>query len=625
MQIDDIVHHEVHGYGLVLGVDGYDVEVRFNRVTREVHPVKLKVVHPATAALDLLGAKRLAKTAVLWLGATDPSLRSAAANALARLTDHRNVLHVERVVKGWPDLMAVPAINALAEARLAMQMPSWAAAVEAALRAEAERKATEAEQRERDAERDAARREARLAEATDRAEREELEALAVGLEDAGIPDDLHRRLLNHARQRRGELQLDVREAEQVIGRMARAGALHPRASWCWNCKRTVRNRTHEECRHCGWLACWWCGSCEIVKDGSGEPTAICRATSWARDDLSHLADCDSRGVPILTSRPPAPEAGALASLLDAAGIVRAFHWSPARSVKSILRHGLLAPQELDDRGIGFIPHFYGSRDKAALLYGYTALSFYPKFQMMRTWSDAPVLIEVDSQALLTSGALYVPGNSAASGFTASDIRAMTGLSAMQAVVSPVSGEMAPQAEAWIPKRIPRAAIKRVLVSGSSGRDELVAGSTRTPICRRPNSASWRPRSNDGARETWRLGPLRRDIVLTVLNNNLNHPLHGLVAVDEQELVEHCRTARPDEGTYQCVDERLRRQLHPGEVDGDLGPGIEQWIYLVKSDPASGVLVLGKCTRAFDDGDVHPNLARLNRSFFALRTSSWYAL
>lgn len=474
MQVNDIVRHELHGYGLVLRVEGYDVEVRFARGKRELHPTKLKLAFLAAQAEELMRGNKLSKPTVLWLRATDPSLRSVAATGWSRITNVEHVLLVARTIESWPPVAKTRAIAALTAARLKQGMPPWAVTV-----ADATMRIEESEARE--AEREAARREASAVLAARRSERDELEELAIEFgATKDVPAAIHRRLLNHARRCRGELELDALEASQVVARMAHAALTRRRESWCWSCKQSVSTELNEQCGYCRWLACWWCGSCEVRRDDDGTPIEMCRATAWARPDISRYTDRDARGVPILTPQLPAVDADLIASLLTRAGIDRAFHWSPGRSTKSILRRGILSPQELDERGVPFVPHFYGSREKAALLWGYAALSFYPKFQMMESWSNSPAVFEVATDVLLTSGTLFVPGNSASSDFSATDLKVKTGHSAAMGLLEAEGRGPRHQAEAWIPRRVPRAAITRVFVHDQHARTELLIWLERRP-------------------------------------------------------------------------------------------------------------------------------------------------
>jgi hypothetical protein len=279
-----------------------------------------------------------------------------------------------------------------------------------------------------------------------------------------------------------------------------------RKSWCWACKRDVSTPLNDMCQYCGWLACWWCGSCEVHRDDDGNLVRMCRATAWARSEVTQQADHDARGEPILTALPPAADADVIGRLLHQAGIDRIYHWSPLRSARSILGLGILSPAELDRRDIKFVPHGYGSRDKAVLLWGYVALSFFPKFQMMRSWSETPVLYEVSPHVLLTSGALFVPGNSASVEFPADSIGLMVGAPWAEELLGGPGHAPPPQSEAWVPRRVPRAAIARVLVHDQDAQTDLLNWLRQHPEVRVPEIALLDPTSLlDGATRPGALG------------------------------------------------------------------------------------------------------------------------
>jgi hypothetical protein len=212
LQVDDIVRHEVHGYGLVLAIDGYDVEVRFSAGKAQIHPIKLDVAYPATHASDVLEREQIPSCLALWLRASDPNLRTAAAKALARPNDDALIVSVSNAIAAWPSKRRASALAALSSASVEQGLPPWADIVLGAESRVEQRLALEAEVA-------AARRQAAELAAEQWRERQELEQLVAKLSPPSeVPTDVHRRLLNLARSRRGEVQLDALEAVQAIGR-----------------------------------------------------------------------------------------------------------------------------------------------------------------------------------------------------------------------------------------------------------------------------------------------------------------------------------------------------------------------------------------------------------------------
>jgi hypothetical protein len=435
----------------------------------------------AAHASDLLKCTEPPIGSLLWLRASDATLRTTAAKRWGCAVSDKDLLIVEGAIGGWPPDVKSRAVEALSAARAERGLLPWVMSI-----GQAEARASE--EAAKDAELEAARHLASVAADAEIEELLELEELVRDLsESADIPAAVHRRLLNHARRRRGDIELDAAEAAQVTSRMARSALVRRRDSWCWSCKKNVSTPRNEECRYCGWLACWFCGSCEVHRNEDGSPRSLCRATAWARPEISGAADVDSRGIPILTPCPPAADAQAIGSVFERAGVDRAFHWSPLRSAKSVLERGVLSPLELDRVGVPFVSHFYGSHEKAELLWGYAALSLYPKYQMMGSWSSSPSLFEIATDVLFTAGTLFVPGNSAASSFLAADLRGMTGLDAVNALTDG-GGRLRPQSEAWIPRRIPRAAIRQVFVPNEAARDELLTWLDQRPDVGTPTVA-----------------------------------------------------------------------------------------------------------------------------------------
>lgn len=275
-------------------------------------------------------------------------------------------------------------------------------------------------------------------------------------------------VINDARRRRGEPTLDATELRKIRENLARRERDPTRyRNVCWNCVAAVDEGTNEHCGDCGWLVCW-CGGCRapsFVDRRTGQ-RGPCRREVWLlahrMDERSIDADKDFRGRPIFTSHKPAKDAEEVASTLRSHGIERVYHWTPLRGVSSILRRGILPRRTLAESSIAFVGHGYGGPDKEAVLFDYVSLSFAPKTWMMSEWSDDPVLLEMAPDVLLGEGTLFIPGNSASRTFSASSLKSMTGLRAAEGLFA--TGQLAAQAEAWVPSFVPRVGIRAIHVA-----------------------------------------------------------------------------------------------------------------------------------------------------------------
>lgn len=274
--------------------------------------------------------------------------------------------------------------------------------------------------------------------------------------------------INLARRRRGEPILDAAEAQKVLDNLA-ARHSDPRRyrNICWSCHAVVDAATNERCVQCSWLVCW-CGGCRApsyVDPGTGQK-GPCRQEVWLladeMGDGSIELDTDFRGSPILTSQPPAADAPYIAAELRTRGIDAVYHWTPRRSIGSILRWGILSRGTLMERAIPFVGHGYGTLEKEGLLSAYVCISFAPKPWMMQEWSESPVLLELTPEALLGDGTLFIPGNSASGTFSASSLSSMNGMPAAQGLF--LSGRVALQAEAWVRGWLPRIGIRAIHVA-----------------------------------------------------------------------------------------------------------------------------------------------------------------
>jgi hypothetical protein len=179
-------------------------------------------------------------------------------------------------------------------------------------------------------------------------------------------------------------------------------------------------------------------------------------------------DRDYRNQPILTVRPPAADAAAMAAILRGHAVSAVYHWTPMRSVDSILERGILSRAALHERGIAYVAHGYGSFAKEQALRDFACVSLETKPWMMQTWSESPVVIELHTDVLYGIGTLFIPGNSASSLWDVAQLAALTGQAALASLFH--AGRPVSQAEAWIPRLIPRVAIRSLHVP-----DEALVG------------------------------------------------------------------------------------------------------------------------------------------------------
>jgi hypothetical protein len=197
-------------------------------------------------------------------------------------------------------------------------------------------------------------------------------------------------------------------------------------------------------------------------------------------------DRDYLGHPILTAVAPEMYASEIRDLLARHSVGSVYHWSPGRSVSSIIRHGILSRAQLHRRGIrDWVQHGYGSPEKERALSGHVGVAFRVKPLMMREWSSTPVVLELEPEILVGEGTVFVPGNSAASRFPASELSTLRGAAALDRLFVREQVLADGQAEAWIKDRIPSAAIRSLHVATPDLAQRLEArlqqwiGETRT--------------------------------------------------------------------------------------------------------------------------------------------------
>lgn len=271
--------------------------------------------------------------------------------------------------------------------------------------------------------------------------------------------------INRARGRRNEPVLDEAEALKVLTNLeARATDPSRYKNVCWNCRAVVDAATNQSCGSCSWLVCW-CGACRSpgFQDSRGQ-SGPCMREAWAfGPDVIH-ADHDFTGKPIYVRRPLDPDEGRIRRTLEQYGVHSVYHWSPVRSVESILSLGILSRRALQGHRISVVGHGYGSHEKEVALRGFAGVSFAPKPRMMAEWSENPVVFELTTEVLLGQGTLFVPGNSGSRSFQVPQMLSMTGADAVDGLFA--DGAAASQAEGWVPQGIPRVGIKQIHVASN---------------------------------------------------------------------------------------------------------------------------------------------------------------
>lgn len=140
------------------------------------------------------------------------------------------------------------------------------------------------------------------------------------------------------------------------------------------------------------------------------------------------------------------------------GIEFVYHWTPASSLASILRGGILSRSTLEYRRIQHQPHNYGSAEKEAFLRNFVALSFKTKPLMMDEWRhQQPVVLGIDTDILATEGTLFVAGNTADHTVSLEQIRTSSGPDALREL--PGHYGLPGQSEAWVPWLVPTDSIR----------------------------------------------------------------------------------------------------------------------------------------------------------------------
>lgn len=88
------------------------------------------------------------------------------------------------------------------------------------------------------------------------------------------------------------------------------------------------------------------------------------------------------------------------------------------------------------------------------------------------------MFEIDPLVVLGAGTLFVPGNSAAATFARDEVLPLQGAAAFGRMWPTDDGEPVSQAEVWVRLRIPRRAIRTLLVESNDLADALLARLSR---------------------------------------------------------------------------------------------------------------------------------------------------
>jgi hypothetical protein len=280
--------------------------------------------------------------------------------------------------------------------------------------------------------------------------------------------------IDDVRRRRGEPAFDEAERAQALAYLSRRAADERRyVRHCWNCKSGIDEGENLRCSDCGWLICW-CGACRDPRNTNLETglAGPCVREAWVLWE-SIQQDIDFRGAPIRSPARPSAEAQQIRSSLARFGVQIVYHWTPIRSVASILSHGILCQSLLSRQRIGHVPHNFGNATKRLLLKEFVAVSFKAKPWMMGAWSQSPVVIAVDAESLVADGTMFVDGNSAATSVALDWVKSGIGAAGLARIFD-ASGRVKPQSEAWVPTRIPIPAIRAVHVEGQSMASRVIA-------------------------------------------------------------------------------------------------------------------------------------------------------
>lgn len=161
------------------------------------------------------------------------------------------------------------------------------------------------------------------------------------------------------------------------------------------------------------------------------------------------------------------------------GVDSVFHWTPLRSLDSILDAGIRPRAYLERHGIWFEPHSYGSWQKAVDFSNHVAVSLRPQRGMFWQLREA-VLLAIDERVMARNGAFYSPGNSAGRMHDFNALHSLTAADDFEALYADphATAPVDWQAEIWVPDGISPRRIKTIVV-----RDAEAFDATRSAIAR----------------------------------------------------------------------------------------------------------------------------------------------
>jgi hypothetical protein len=174
-------------------------------------------------------------------------------------------------------------------------------------------------------------------------------------------------------------------------------------------------------------------------------------------------------------------------IVESRSIEAAFHWTPLRSLGSVLKHGIRPRARLDESGIAYEPHSYGIPRKVYEFRHHVAISIHPQKGMM--WrADDPVLLALDPRALALEGAFYAPENTASAHVEFAAIRLLTAAAYLDALFrEPGSRELIDwQAEVWIPGGVPADLIRAVFLVNENPIEAVRVAIAAMDVPRRPD-------------------------------------------------------------------------------------------------------------------------------------------
>jgi hypothetical protein len=177
---------------------------------------------------------------------------------------------------------------------------------------------------------------------------------------------------------------------------------------------------------------------------------------------------------------------ALRDAIIAHRIRHAFHWTPLRSLASIMVGGIRPRAYLAQHGIEHERHSYGWERKAEDFGNCVAVSLYPQRGMMRAATE-PVILVLDPSVLGQLGAFYARGNTAGAKYDYRETSRQTSAADFHALFETADSSTLVdwQAEIWIPGGIDADQVRGIVVQDQPTHDRveslLAARSRSVPV------------------------------------------------------------------------------------------------------------------------------------------------